>query len=332
MYGGWAQVGFAAEAVDEVCPAEIGSRKLVLVRHDSGLRAYDAICPHRGAHLGYGGELDGDRHLRCPFHGRRIHLGDDADGPYCVAAHPTLDVGGAVYVLLDRRHENGFTAFTRGMSETHYLVPGFTMQASVPPQYVIENVFDADHFEIVHKLNRRPELRYGEGAGGELTVEGLFETNRIVPWEDRPNREGDPEGDGKAGNGAGGGGASEGSAGGASDGAVRTRFLARVFSPTLVATELGSSELASIVITAATPRPDGGCKIRVLLGLPRGGPDGPPTIGVVASLMKGSRTAFEQDLAVWEHLDPRAPSHFGPSDALILAYHDFCRRFDAVAA
>jgi hypothetical protein len=43
--------------------------------------------------------------------------------------------------------------------------------------------------------------------------------------------------------------------------------------------------------------------------------------------MSGSRTAFEQDLVIWEHLDRTASTNLGPGDELVLAYHDYCRRF-----
>ena len=44
-------------------------QELVVFRTESGVAAvFDAYCPHLGAHLGYGGRIEGEQ-LRCPFHG-----------------------------------------------------------------------------------------------------------------------------------------------------------------------------------------------------------------------------------------------------------------------
>jgi 3-ketosteroid 9alpha-monooxygenase subunit A len=299
MYGGWSQVAFSAEVGDVLLPVQIARRALFLVRRDGEVCAYAATCPHRGAHLGYGGRLDGDA-VVCPFHGHRIRLGCAPGQPLCVSGYRTLDVGGGIYVLPDDRHENGFGAFMERLADTHWLIPGFRLEAAIAPEYVIENVFDADHFVTVHDVNQRPQLRWQESEHGELTVEGILWTDSGVEWQGPPQD-------------------------GASD--VQLRFFAHVFSPTLVATELGPPDLPNVVITSATPTASGECTIRVVIAMPRGDPKGPPTVDAIGSLLAGSRTAFEQDMAIWEHLDPAAPSHFTRGDALVLVYRDFCARF-----
>jgi 3-ketosteroid 9alpha-monooxygenase subunit A len=304
-YRGWAQVAFSEDVRPEPTPASIGATRLILVRHRDGIRAHGAVCPHRGAHLGFGGRLDEDTVVICPFHGHRIRLGCDGAGPLCVPTYRTVEAGGAVYVLLDDRCGNGFPAYLERVAGSHHLIAGFALDAAVAPEYVIENVFDADHFRSVHGLNRRPDLRARAGEHGELAVEGVFCTNRPLEWQD-----GTPTGP---------------------DG-VRTRFLARVFSPMVVASELGPEECPTLVITAATPTSAGHSTIRVLVGLPRHGPGAPPTVDAIGSLLAGSRLAFEQDLAVWEHLDTSAPCHFVETDGLIREYRDYCRRFDEVTA
>jgi 3-ketosteroid 9alpha-monooxygenase subunit A len=301
-YAGWCQVAFSAEVGDELVPAQIGSSALVLVRQDGRVRAYDAVCPHRGAHLAYGGRLDGDAVI-CPFHGHRIRLGLHGERPFCVRAHRTLDIGGAVYVLLDETLENGFGAFMERLEDTHYLVPGFALDAAVAAEYVIENVFDADHFVTVHGVNARPDLHWEAGESGELVVDGVLRTDPGVEWH------------GPAG----------------PDDDVHLRFCAHVFGPTLVATELGPAGQANVVLTAATPTSPGHCAIRLLVAIPRGGTNGVPTVDAIGSLLAGSRLAFEQDMAIWEHMDTSAPSHFVRGDALVLAYRDFCARFEPAA-
>jgi 3-ketosteroid 9alpha-monooxygenase subunit A len=299
MYRGWAQVAFFRESDGDLAPAEFGAVPLLLVRRGGTVTAYHATCPHRGAHLGYGGRLD-DGVVVCPFHGRRIRLGLDGRDAYCVTSYPTFEAGGSVYVLLDELHDHGFAAFMRGVAETHFVLPGFELPARIAPEYVIENVFDVDHFKSVHAVSSRPRLHWRSGDDGELIVEGSFELERPNKWQ---------------------GSASE------DEEVAPMHFRARVFSPTLVATELGSPEAPNVVVTSATPTPKGDCVIRVTIAMARL-PDGTaPTVLAVGSLMSGTRTAFEQDLEIWEHLDRAAPSHFAPSDELVLAYHDFCRRF-----
>src|SRR5262245_8998706 len=47
-------------------------RELLLFRTVSGaLTVADPHCPHLGAHMGYGGRVEGEA-LRCPFHGLRF--------------------------------------------------------------------------------------------------------------------------------------------------------------------------------------------------------------------------------------------------------------------
>jgi len=55
-------------APGEVKPLEYWGRGLVLYRTDGGEAVLlDAYCPHLGAHLGYGGTVEGSD-IRCPFH------------------------------------------------------------------------------------------------------------------------------------------------------------------------------------------------------------------------------------------------------------------------
>ena len=67
---GWYQVAFPDDlAPGEVTAVEYWSRELVLWRDTAGaFHLQDAFCPHLGAHLAYGGSVEGDL-LTCPFHG-----------------------------------------------------------------------------------------------------------------------------------------------------------------------------------------------------------------------------------------------------------------------
>ncbi|MEP2550746.1 MAG: Rieske (2Fe-2S) protein, partial [Marinomonas sp.] len=55
-------------AVGEVKPLRYFGQDLVIWRGDDGaVRMLDAYCRHLGAHMGYGGKVEGNN-LLCPFH------------------------------------------------------------------------------------------------------------------------------------------------------------------------------------------------------------------------------------------------------------------------
>ena len=66
---GWYQVGYSDELLPkQVVPLEYFGRHMVMFRTESGkVSVLDAYCPHLGAHLGYGGTVEGEE-VRCPFH------------------------------------------------------------------------------------------------------------------------------------------------------------------------------------------------------------------------------------------------------------------------
>jgi len=294
---GWILLAFRAELRNDLTPATVGGRPLIVIRKDNRIRVADATCPHRGAHLGYGGTLVPDG-IKCPFHGRLVKLGNAADNAYRVREYRTVEFGEALFVLLDERHEKGFQATVTALAHTHELSPGFVLPAHVAAEYVIENVFDVEHFHSVHKVSRQPRLKIRDGAHGELIVEGSLDNPAPTIWQH----------------------------GGDWTGPVSTRLCAHVFSPTLLLTELGSIEAPNVVITGATPT-TGGSVIRVAVAVPRGANGAPPRPDVVAGLTADSRTAFEQDLVVWEHLVPHAPQHVDERDNMVMAFRQFCEDF-----
>ncbi|HEY5783810.1 MAG TPA: Rieske 2Fe-2S domain-containing protein [Microlunatus sp.] len=334
MYLGWTQVAGASELRDDVLAVDVGDRALVAVRRVNGYVVHDGRCPHRGAHLGHGGRLDGDV-LVCPFHGHRVRLVDpptaelpprdpvhaDSDSagvaapaqPFCVRSYPTLQSAAGLFVLLGARHDTGLEHRLTELDRTHHVHEAFQRDLAVPPEYVVENVFDADHFAEVHALSRRPRLTTAEQPDGSLLVEGQLDMVRPNQWQAGPSGAGASEADAPDA-GAPGAGASAG-------------FRAQVFSPTVVVTELRAGADSNVVVTAATPTPDGGCRARVTVALPRRSAGGPPSVRQLSSLISGSRTAFEQDAGVWEHLDTTVTPHYLPGDRLVQVYRRFCERF-----
>ncbi len=304
MHAGWAQVAFDDDVAAAVAPVDVEGHRLLAVRSPERVRVYDATCPHRGAHLGYGGTPDGDDALTCPFHGHRIHLGAGGDGPFCVREHASVQAMKGLFVLLDPTLDTGWRDYAAEIERRYHVVPAFSTAVAVDPEYVIENAFDTDHFAAIHALERRPQLRVHHDPGGVLRIEGALDVVRPNQWQGDQDRES----------------------------ATQARFCARVFSPLLVATELGPPDQPNVVVTAAVPSVDGGCLVRVTVALPRERQQGSPTVREVSSLVSGSRTAFEQDMAVWEHLDTSVVPRYTPGDDLVRAFRDYCRRFEARAA
>ena len=73
MPSGWFRIATSDEvptAGVHVC--KINGREVVAFRNEQReVAVVDPICPHMGAHLGYGGTVV-DGALRCPFHGLRF--------------------------------------------------------------------------------------------------------------------------------------------------------------------------------------------------------------------------------------------------------------------
>jgi hypothetical protein len=290
-YRGWCQVAFERELSPALTPAAVGATRLVLARTPSGVRVFDATCPHRGADLGYGGRLEGAA-IVCPFHGHRVGLGERSDDGFCAREHRVLAVSGLVFVLLDEAPEHGLPAHLRDLDRDHYFVPGFTLPVQAPADLVIENGFDNAHFAAVHGIGTRPDMVVRAGMHGELVAEGLFALPRGV--------------------------------GEASDGPVFAPYVARAFSPWVIVSEL-RGDRPYRVITAATPTADGGCTIRLTLLVPAA--DGPPSSAWCESMLRHSREGLERDRLIWEHLAPAVNPRLTPGDAPVVAFREFCRRF-----
>jgi 3-ketosteroid 9alpha-monooxygenase subunit A len=319
LHGGWYLLALGDELAEPVTGFMLGDLALAAVRDNGRLRVFDGTCPHRGAHLGHGGRLVDGRAIICPFHGKRIGLGDGPGG-LRVREHEVLDCGGAVFVRLagSPGDDHGFEVAMKELIATHQVASALIVPVSVPPEIVIENAFDIDHFPAVHLVPRLVGLKVEIGRDGELTIATGFVT-KAPAWE-------------------------------AASGEVTSRFFARAFSPNLVVTDLGTTGgLArgddppappavpargddppappagrNVVITGASPA-GRGCVARIAIAVPRGSPE-----GVADALIAGARHAFEQDLRVWEHLNLDAQSRLGPRDTPVLAFRAFCASFATV--
>lgn len=181
---GWYQVGWSDQFPPRsVVPMRYFDAELVCYRgEDAGLHVSDAFCPHLGAHLGFGGTVEGDC-IRCPMHGwlwgpdgRNVAI------PYSrpekmdltIQQWPVAEVDGLVLVWYGARGEAPTWDPPRFLPEKVSLTEDFWplypdctdewRDVRFPPQVVTENSCDAAHFKYVHHATEVPEIVGHESA------------------------------------------------------------------------------------------------------------------------------------------------------------------------
>lgn len=171
MPSGWFRIATSPELpMAKVAPLRINGQELVAFRDGRGkVAVVDPICPHMGAHLGYGGRVV-DGALRCPFHGLRF----DADGR-CVGTEypgnpevklslrswPVIEQLGCIFVYAgwDRAVPTWELPRYETTRWTEPITKVLTLRGHV--QDVAENAVDFGHFAAVHRYSdlRDPLLR-----------------------------------------------------------------------------------------------------------------------------------------------------------------------------
>lgn len=168
---GWFQVAYSDELEKgDVKPLTYFGTELVLYRGEDGeARVRGAFCPHLGAHLGYGGVVDGGA-IRCPFHGWRFGASDGKcdDIPYGtripptakIACWPTVERNGQIMVWHDP--DGGAPTWEVPTVEeygdelwTPYEKRFWRIRAH--NQELAENQVDRAHFRYVHGALTVPE-------------------------------------------------------------------------------------------------------------------------------------------------------------------------------
>ena len=165
---GWFQVAWSDEiAVGAVHRMTYFGRDLVAWRAQSGrLAVMDAHCEHLGAHLGYGGHVQGEA-IQCPFHGWQWDVrGHNVAIPYeprpnpgrRMRTYPVTERNDSVYIWHDEQRREPFfdvpdifADFTGGSVSEYY--PQMRLhreRVRLHPQYVLENGVDFAHFKFVH--------------------------------------------------------------------------------------------------------------------------------------------------------------------------------------
>jgi phenylpropionate dioxygenase-like ring-hydroxylating dioxygenase large terminal subunit len=179
---GWFIVAMSDELGPKaVMPIYAFGRELVIFRAEDGTpRCFDAHCPHLGAHLGVGGQVEGDC-LRCPFHGWAFdgESGQCTDIPYdpgttiprkaSTRAYPTLELNRAIWVWY---HANGDAPFYDVPVVAEFGDPDWhepvvrTFAIRTCAQEMAENNVDRAHFRYVHGTEAIPDE--------EFMVDGIY--------------------------------------------------------------------------------------------------------------------------------------------------------------
>jgi 3-ketosteroid 9alpha-monooxygenase subunit A len=174
---GWFRVAYSHELeVGDVVPLRSLGRDLVLFRDEQGAaRVLDAHCRHLGAHLGYGGKVEGTG-IRCPFHAWLWNAdGACTDIPYAKRIPPAAKMR-----AWDICEKNGivFVWHHAGGERPEYELPELPMigrpdwtpyeirRWTVHSRWLDmnENAVDRAHFQFVHGTKSMPE--------GSVEVEG----------------------------------------------------------------------------------------------------------------------------------------------------------------
>lgn len=174
---GWFQVDYSDELeVGEVKPLEYFGRDMVLFRAEDGTaHVLDAFCPHLGAHLGYGGTVEGNS-IRCPFHAWRFDCSGTCDevpygskipvkavidpwhviernGLIMVWFHPEGEPPSFEIPLVPEVGQDAWTSFEKRR-----------WKIRTRNQEMAENAVDQAHFRYLHGTQNMPE--------SELTLDG----------------------------------------------------------------------------------------------------------------------------------------------------------------
>ncbi|MEZ4375578.1 MAG: Rieske 2Fe-2S domain-containing protein [Polyangiaceae bacterium] len=161
---GWFVVAWAEDlGPGDVKPMRYFGRDLVAYRGlDDGLvHIHDAFCPHLGAHLAYGGKVEGND-IRCPFHAWKFGAdGNCNEVPYakrippkaCVRTFPILETNGLIYLWHDSKRREPFFEVPKleGWGDPEWT--GWTkniLTIKTHPKEIVENVADKGHFPRVH--------------------------------------------------------------------------------------------------------------------------------------------------------------------------------------
>ena len=300
---GWYALCHSAElAVGAVRPLRYFGRELVAFRgEDGGARVFAAHCPHLGAHLGYGGRVEGDG-IRCPFHGWRF------DGAGCLVevprlgktppavrakSYPVRECNGFVHVWV---HEAGsqpsydVLCYRKDESEwTPWRVNAYRVRVHV--QDMTENILDRSHFWSVHDMQPPESGRFEVSFDGPRMV--VDQDIQVTAVSERGV-------------------------------AIRSRSIS--CGPGLVAVEVKQGSLDLLTYITQTPIDDERTDVRLHFSMRRLANEG-ATRAIAEANDRITNDQFRQDLSIWEHKTWLAKPRLSAVDGPVTRYREWFAQF-----
>ena len=294
---GWYQVAWSGE-LDHgaVLRKRYFGRELVLFRTEGGTAALlDAYCPHLGAHLGFGGTVDGED-IVCPFHGWKWDTsGANVDVPYSeklcqsrtIESWHVEETNGMVYAWYDAdAGEPTWSVPTLPeWSSGDYYDP-FSNEmyrhwegVALHPQFITENAVDPAHQKYVHGSTDVGVIESFEAHEHTFRVSQsmIFGKNKGSTWL-------------------------------TPDGEVRAYLDAEVWGMgTAVARFAGTDDAAHV--QSQTPIDQHTSDLRVTVFVPKDSPDSVEPSEKARKRMEFQWRQVDNDLVIWENMKyiERAP-------------------------
>ncbi len=300
---GWYGLCQSAElAAGEVRPLRYFGRELVAFRGEDGAaRVFAAHCPHLGAHLGYGGRVEGDG-IRCPFHGWRFdgagclvevpRLGK-APSPVQAKSYPVCECNGFVHVWLhEAGAKPGYDVLRYRADEsawTPWRVNAYRVRVHV--QDMTENILDRSHFWSVHDMQ--------PPANGRFEVS--FDGPRMVVDQDIQVTA-------------------------VSEAGVAIGSRSTNCGPGLVAVEVKQSSLDLLTYITQTPIDDELTDVRLHFSMRRLA-DEAATRAIAEANDRITNDQFRQDVAIWEHKTWLARPRLTAVDGPVTRYREWFAQF-----
>ncbi len=271
---GWFVIQFSDELKPgDVKPLRYFGKDMVLYRTESGKATIlDAYCPHLGAHLAYGGKVNGDS-IRCPFHAWEFGSNGACTAvPYASKIPPKARIGswhvteknGMIYVWNDNDGQGPdweVPDLPEYSPDTYLAWNHSIMEIKTHPREIVENLVDTGHFMPVHGTDAKKFSNTWDGHIGVQHNEGI-----AYPL------------------------------GGGADPYVRT---ATYYGPAYMVTHM-KGVMESILINAHTPIEEGKLHLRFAVSLKHGGRI-ERTAQFVDQYIDNLRRGYLQDVAIWEN-------------------------------
>jgi 3-ketosteroid 9alpha-monooxygenase subunit A len=294
MQHGWFQVAFSRDLPPGALTTLDTQVPLVALRTRKGVCVFDAHCPHRGAHLGLGAAVDGGS-VRCAFHGHVIRVGGlpSEDSTRCVRQHAVLEVGGMVLVRVCPGHDNGLTNALQRLDRECYLISGMSDRIGAPHDWVIENGFDAAHFETVHALPRAVELAGSSTVEGGYLARGTF-TVPPSAWQ--------RSGIGRS--------------------LLQVGYEATAYSSAVMISRMGGADPYT-VITSSTPVGDRLCTVRLTIAVPQGIDGSVPSAERCQYLVDQTEAGIRLDQRIWERIEPSRFGYYDDDDGCVAGFRRY---------